>query len=49
MDQEPGTSSPDAGAQCRYIEEWVAIKTAWALTIDADEKADLQQFANLCP
>jgi hypothetical protein len=53
-DQPPGEDvnewlPPYEGARCRYIEEWVAIKTAWELSIDPHEKADLEQLASGCP
>jgi len=39
---------PYTPAICRYVEEWVAIKIRWRLTVDADEKASLIQRAAAC-
>ncbi|WP_426514941.1 hypothetical protein ACPPVO_43395 [Dactylosporangium sp. McL0621] len=48
-DRQPGEWIPPyAGALCRYIEEWVAVKTRWALSIDPDEKTALEQYAEGC-
>lgn len=49
-DQDPATWLPsDAGAVCRYVGEWVAVKTRWGLTVDAGEAAALEQLADGCP
>ena len=33
---------------CRYIREWVAVKTRWRLTVDSAEKSVLTTRANSC-
>jgi hypothetical protein len=40
---------PAASATCKYIDYWVASKTRWQLTADADEIAALQNYAAGCP
>jgi hypothetical protein len=39
---------PYAGAKCRYIQEWVAVKVRWRLTVDAAEKTALANHAASC-
>lgn len=49
-DQDPATWLPsDAGVVCRYVGEWVAVKTRWGLTVDPAETAALEQLAGGCP
>ncbi|MGY0062867.1 HNH endonuclease family protein [Streptomyces sp. LZ34] len=49
-DQDPAEWLPsDAGAVCRYVGEWVAVKTRWGLTVDPGEAAALEQLADGCP
>ena len=49
-DQDPGTWMPPyASARCRYVNEWVATKIRWRLTVDSAEKSALTSWANSCP
>ncbi|MEH0844005.1 HNH endonuclease family protein [Micromonospora sp. CPCC 205711] len=49
-DQDPGTWMPPyASARCRYVNEWVATKIRWRLTVDSVEKSALSSWANSCP
>jgi hypothetical protein len=49
-DQDPATWMPPyASARCRYINEWVAVKIRWRLTVDSGEKSALTSWANNCP
>jgi hypothetical protein len=49
-DQDPATWMPPySGARCRYINEWVATKIRWRLTVDTAEKNALTSWANSCP
>lgn len=34
--------------RCRYIEDWVAVKTRWNLKVTAQEKAALLKYAAPC-
>jgi hypothetical protein len=34
---------------CAYIEQWVAVKIRWGLTVNSGEKAALLRYANSCP
>ncbi|WP_319461258.1 HNH endonuclease family protein [Micromonospora sp. RTP1Z1] len=48
-DQDPATWMPPyASARCRYINEWVATKIRWRLTVDTAEKNALTSWANSC-
>lgn len=47
-DQNPAEWLPQLG-QCRYVRQWVAVKTRVGLTIDAAEKHTLTQRARHCP
>ncbi|HLL64194.1 MAG TPA: HNH endonuclease family protein [Micromonosporaceae bacterium] len=48
-DRDPGTWMPPySGARCRYIADWVAVKTRWRLTVDSTEKQALTGHANRC-
>ncbi|HIW63010.1 MAG TPA: proprotein convertase P-domain-containing protein [Candidatus Stackebrandtia excrementipullorum] len=40
---------PNPDATCRYVTEWVAVKTRWGLTVDDTEKAALTDLAGDCP
>ena len=40
---------PYAGARCRYITEWTAIKHRWQLKVDTAERAALIRWADSCP
>lgn len=35
-------------ARCRYLREWVSVKTRWKLTADAAEKPFMRNFAETC-
>ena len=49
-DQDPSTWMPPAQAShCRYIAEWVAVKTRWGLTVDETERTALTSIAETCP
>lgn len=49
-DQDPATWMPPyASARCRYLNEWVAVKIRWRLTVDSAEKSALTSWANSCP
>lgn len=48
-DQDPATWMPSySSARCRYINEWVATKIRWRLTVDTAEKNALTSYANGC-
>jgi Lamin Tail Domain/Protein of unknown function (DUF1524) len=34
---------------CRYLDDWTAIKTRWRLAVDADEKSFMTTHARHCP
>jgi len=40
---------PRRGTWCRYIAEWVVVKTRWSLTVDRPEKRRLRELAADCP
>lgn len=40
---------PAAGTTCRYLTDWVVVKTRWSLTVDTTEKSALQNAAAACP
>jgi hypothetical protein len=49
-DQDPAEWMPPlASVHCRYITEWAAVKTRWALTVDTAEKNALTSYAASCP
>jgi uncharacterized protein DUF1524 len=48
-DQDPAEWMPSySSARCRYINEWVAVKLRWRLTVNSTEKTALTNFANSC-
>jgi Protein of unknown function (DUF1524) len=48
-DRDPAAWMPPySGARCRYVAEWVAVKTRWRLTVDTTEKNALRSHANSC-
>jgi hypothetical protein len=47
-DRDPAEWLPRAGAQCRYVREWTAVKTRWGLTVDRVEKQALLRRAQGC-
>ncbi|MFR9780802.1 HNH endonuclease family protein [Micromonospora sp. MS34] len=49
-DQDPATWMPPySSARCRYINEWIATKIRWRLTVDTAEKNALTIWANSYP
>ncbi|MEU8826511.1 HNH endonuclease family protein [Streptomyces sp. NPDC048636] len=49
-DQDPAEWLPsDAGAVCRYVTEWTAVKARWGLSADRAEVDALEQLADGCP
>ncbi|MEU7088020.1 HNH endonuclease family protein [Streptomyces achromogenes] len=49
-DQDPAQWMPSAAlATCRYIADWVTVKTRWGLTADPAEHAALQKTAPASP
>ncbi|MFG3602623.1 hypothetical protein [Micromonospora chersina] len=40
---------PYSSARCGYINEWVATKIRWRLTVDTAGKNALISWANSCP
>lgn len=44
-----GWLPPFADAQCRYLQDWVAVKTRWRLSVDEAEKTALQTLTAGCP
>ncbi|MEV0442890.1 HNH endonuclease family protein [Streptomyces spectabilis] len=49
-DQDPSTwMPPSAGYHCRYVSDWVAVKTRWGLAIDPAEAAALARTLGECP
>jgi len=48
-DKDPAEWMPSyTSARCRYIQEWVATKIRWRLTVNTAEKTALTNFANSC-
>jgi Protein of unknown function (DUF1524) len=47
-DQDPATWLPTYD-RCRYLDEWVAVKVRWRLTVDTTEKSALTALAAGCP
>lgn len=48
-DQDPADWLPPlAAVRCRYVQEWVAVKLRWRLTVDTAEKAALTSLAGDC-
>ncbi|WP_320067714.1 HNH endonuclease family protein [Micromonospora sp. RTGN7] len=48
-DKDPATWMPSySSARCRYVNEWVATKTRWRLTVDTAEKDALTSLASSC-
>ena len=48
-DRDPaGWMPPYAGATCRYVTDWVAVKIRWRLTADPAERATLVRIAATC-
>lgn len=49
-DQDPQEwLPPQASYRCTYLDDWVLVKTRWALTADPAEKAALTRLATNCP
>ena len=48
-DKDPAEWMPPySPARCRYIQEWVAVKIRWRLTVNTTEKSALTSAANGC-
>jgi Protein of unknown function (DUF1524) len=48
-DRDPAQWMPSyTSARCRYIQEWVAVKKRWGLTVDSAEKSTLTSYGNGC-
>jgi hypothetical protein len=48
-DKDPAEWMPSyTSARCRYIQEWVAVKKRWGLTVDSAEKSTLTSYGNSC-
>jgi hypothetical protein len=48
-DQDPSTWKPkETGAWCVYAKDWIAVKTAWKLTVTTAEKAALTDMLEKC-
>jgi hypothetical protein len=48
-DQDPaGWLPPDESFQCTYVEDWVAIKAAWDLSVDMEEQAAIDEVLHGC-
>ncbi|MEL5957141.1 hypothetical protein AADR41_20600 [Streptomyces sp. CLV115] len=39
---------PAKSATCRYLKDWVTVKTRWTLTTDPAEHAAIEQIAAGC-
>ncbi|MFJ1708735.1 HNH endonuclease family protein [Kitasatospora sp. NPDC088346] len=49
-DKDPAQWLPPAAAyRCTYLDDWVAIKTRWGLSVDAREHQALADLAAGCP
>lgn len=48
-DQDPAEWLPRRRVRCRYVAEWVAVKTRWQLSVDRTEKRTLARLALACP
>ncbi|RSO06944.1 HNH endonuclease [Streptomyces sp. WAC 06783] len=49
-DQDPAQWMPPAeDARCQYLDDWVSVKTRWALSVDGTEQQSLQQLSEVCP
>ncbi|MCI0386737.1 HNH endonuclease family protein [Streptomyces sp. CNQ085] len=49
-DQDPATwMPPTTAAHCRYVTEWIAVKTRWQLTLDTAEHRALTETVADCP
>ncbi|MDX2815687.1 hypothetical protein PV410_24480 [Streptomyces sp. PA03-5A] len=40
---------PYAAARCRYLVDWVTVKTRWHLAVDEIEREALVREASACP
>ena len=48
-DKDPAEWLPSyTSARCRYVQEWVAVKIRWRLTVNTTEKSTLTSLANGC-
>jgi hypothetical protein len=48
-DGDPASWRPRKGYQCTYARRWIAVKARYRLTVDAPEKAALEQMLGYCP
>ncbi|SDD54445.1 hypothetical protein SAMN05216270_10512 [Glycomyces harbinensis] len=49
-DQDPAEwMPPSASAACRYVYEWVSMKTRWGLSVDQVEADALEAIVAACP
>lgn len=48
-DRDPAGYLPtDASNKCSYVSKWIAVKTRWNMTVDAQEKAAITNQLNSC-
>jgi hypothetical protein len=47
-DRDPAEWLPRKAARCRYVREYVAVKTRWRLTVDRSVKRALLQVSRNC-
>jgi hypothetical protein len=47
-DQDPAEWMPRKAVRCRYVREWVAVKTRWKLTVNRLEKRVLLRTSRNC-
>lgn len=47
-DQDPADWMPRRAVRCRYVREWVAVKTRWRLTVNRPERRALLRTALGC-
>jgi hypothetical protein len=48
-DQDPSTWQPSISSyRCTYAKMWIAVKSYWALSLQASEKTALQTMLNTC-
>ena len=47
-DDDPAAWRPRKGYQCAYARRWIAVKSRYALAVDAPEKAALVQMLGYC-
>lgn len=47
-DRDPDAWLPRPAARCRYVREWVAVKTRWQLRVDRPEKRAVRHLVADC-